>query len=248
MPAPVVQEIEVPLTRGGRRPGVLALPEAAGPRPGVVVLHDILGLTADTRRHCRRFAEAGYAALAPDLYDDRRPRCVVSTVMAMVRERGPAHGIVADARRALAARPEVDEGRIGITGFCMGGGFALLAAADDAYAVAAPFYGSVPRSAARLRGACPTLAQYGALDASFVGHARRLARHLEALGVPHEVLVHPGVGHSFMNDHPGSKLFALGARLPMHAAYDPETERRAWARLLTFFDDHMPAAAKGASR
>jgi carboxymethylenebutenolidase len=157
----------------------------------------------------------------------------------MVREKGPAHAVVAAARRCLAERPEVDAARLGVTGFCMGGGFALLAAADDAYAVAAPFYGAVPRPTERLRGVCPTLAQYGERDRQFVGHAARLSKHLEALGVEHEVLVHPGVGHSFMNDH-DTKLFALGRHLPMHAGYDAPTERLAWERLLAFFDEHMP--------
>jgi carboxymethylenebutenolidase len=206
----------------------------------VVVLHDITGFKPDTRRHCRRFADAGYVAIAPDLYDGGRIGCVVRTVIDSSGRPGKTLPIIAAARAHLAALPEVDAARIGVTGFCMGGGFALLAAADDAYAVAAPFYGNVPEKKERLEGICPTLAQYGERDRPFRSHAARLSRHLEELGVEHEVLVHPGVGHSFMNDH-DDWTAPYGKYLPIRAAYDAGTEAIAWEALLAFFAAHMPA-------
>lgn len=238
-----IADISVPLAAEQNRPAVLAVPSRTdGLGPGVVVIHDITGFRPDTRRHCRRFAEAGYTAIAPDLFDGGRIRCVVQTLLNAVRESGSAMPVIAAARDLLADRPEVDESRIAITGFCMGGGFALLAAADDAYAVAAPFYGAVPRSERRLEGICPTIAQYGERDTAFRSHAARLERHLETLGVPHEVLVHPGVGHSFMNDH-DSPVFALGRIPPLRAGYDAATEETAWEEMLAFFDRHLPAPA-----
>lgn len=238
----MIQDVSIPLPDGGTRPGALALPDDTPvPLPGVVILHDIFGLKPDTRRHCERFAEAGFAALAPDLYGGGRVACVVSTLLTMPRERGGALDAIAAARRVLAEQPEVDPRRIGITGFCMGGGFALLAAADDTYAVAAPFYGAAPKERERLSGICPTLAQYGERDRPFLSHAKRLGEHLAALGVPHEVLVHPGVGHSFMNDHPDSWFARMGARGPLKAAYDAPTEKEAWEKMLAFFRAHMPA-------
>lgn len=236
----MLEDIQIRLADGHTRPGVLARPEGEGPFPGVVVLHDITGFKPDTRRHCRRFAEAGYVAIAPDLYDGGSVRCVVRTVLDSSGRPGKTLPIIAATRAHLAALPEVDPTRIGVTGFCMGGGFALLAAADDRYAVAAPFYGNVPEQKERLEGICPTLAQYGERDAPFRSHAERLSRHLEELGVEHEVLVHPGVGHSFMNDH-DTWSAPLGKHLPIHAAYDAPTEALAWERLLLFFAAHMPA-------
>ncbi len=236
-------DIAVPLRTGERRTAVLAVPDRSDGRgPGVVVIHDITGFRPDTRRHCRRFAEAGYTAIAPDLFNGGRVRCVVQTLLSAVRGSGSAMPVIAAARELLADRPDVDETRIAITGFCMGGGFALLAAADDAYAVAAPFYGAVPRSAHRLEGICPTIAQYGERDVAFRSHASRLGRHLEVLGVPHEVLVHAGVGHSFMNDH-DSPVFALGRVTPLRAGYDAATEAIAWDEMLAFFARHIPAPA-----
>ena len=229
--------IEVSLDEPRGRSAQLIVPSGAN-LPGVVVIHDIFGLTDDTRRHCRNFAAAGYAAIAPDLYRRGSPACVVSTIRSMIEQRGDALAGVDAARRALAGRPEVDGARIGITGFCMGGGFALLAATDGHYAVAGPFYGDVPASAERLRGICPTLAQAGGKDRRFASAARRLSSHLHDLGVEHEVIIYEDVGHSFMNDH-DTPLFTLGRYTPMRAAYHAPTEARAWPALLDFFERHM---------
>lgn len=240
-----VSDVWLDLPGGGRRKAFLALPPGAGedrPAPGVVVIHDITGHRADTARHCRRFAEAGYAAVAPDLFDGWSPSCIVRCLLSAAREQGPAFAVIEAARQHLAARPEVDGARVGITGFCMGGGFALLAAADGAYAVAAPFYGTVPAERERLQGLCPTIWQGGERDLVFRPMARRLSEHLEALGVPHEVILHEGVGHSFMNDHP-DPLFRAAVATPMRGAYSAETEAVAWERLLGFFGEHGMAPA-----
>jgi carboxymethylenebutenolidase len=225
---------------GSPNPAVLALPDGEGPVPGVVVVHDITGFRADTRRHCARFAAEGFAAAAPDLYMGGRPSCVVRTLTSLLRGEGEGLQVIEATRAALAAHPRVDPDRIGIIGFCMGGGFALMAAADGPYAVAGPFYGTVPRSAERLRGLCPTLAQFGQQDLAFRSHAARLGRHLEALGIEHELVMHEGVGHSFMNAHE-DPLFSLGRLTPLRARHDAAVEADAWARLLRWFRAHLDA-------
>ncbi len=208
-------------------------------RRGVVVIHDATGFRADTERHCERFAAEGYTAIAPDLYAGGRPGCVVATLRSMRTEDGEAYAVIDAARRHLAAEGQVEESQIGVVGFCMGGGFALIAAADQPFAVAAPFYGLVPQRADRLRGVCPLIAQYGGRDRAFAPHARRLTQHLDELEVPHEVVVHEGVGHSFMNAH-GDLWFTLGRYLPpLYGGYDEPTEADAWQRLLRFFDQHL---------
>ena len=219
----------------------LALPDAGvAPFPGVVVIHDIFGDSPDLRRHCMRFANAGYAAIGPDLYRGGRPGCVVRALASMATGRGLAYEVIDAARAYLAARDDVDADRLGVVGFCMGGGFALIAAADQSFAVAAPFYGAVPSKASRLRGVCPTIAQYGEQDTVYLSHARRLARHLEELGVDHEVHIYDGVGHSFMNEHAG-RFARLARHTPIHAFYDPGTEAKAWSALLDFFRKHLPS-------
>jgi carboxymethylenebutenolidase len=231
---------EISLSVSGRaHRAALALPTSGtAPFPAVVVVHDIVGFSGDLRRHCQRFADAGYVALAPDLFRGGKPSCVVKTLLSMVTNEGFAFEVIDAARAHLAQRADVDAERIAVAGFCLGGGFALVAAADQSFAVAAPFYGAVPNSASRLKGLCPTIAQYGALDAPYLSHAKRLSRHLEELGVEHEVHIYDGVGHSFMNQIEG-RLAPLGRHLPIHAFYDSATEAVAWDRLLDFFDRHV---------
>lgn len=235
---PEYVELSVPGTVA-RRARIARPTPARANRRGVVVIHDATGFRADTERHCERFAAEGYTAIAPDFYAGWRPACVVATMQSMRTQKGPAFDIIATARRHLAADPGVDEDRIGVVGFCMGGGFALIAAADQPFAVAAPFYGLVPEGAERLRGVCPLIAQYGGKDVAFAPHARRLSEHLSQLEVPHEVVVHEGVGHSFMNAH-RDPWFTVGRYFPpLYGGYDEPTEADAWTRLLRFFDEHV---------
>ncbi len=230
--------VSIPVAEGKAHEAALCLPGTGkAPFPGVVVIHDIYGFTADLKRHCQRFADAGYVAIAPDLYQGRKPGCVVKTLTSMTTGKGFAYEVIEATREVLAARDDVDAERIAVAGFCMGGGFALIAAADQSYAVAAPFYGAVPRNASRLQNLCPTIAQYGAMDTPFLSHAKRLARHLEELGVEHEVHIYEGVGHSFMNQLEG-RLAPLGRHIPIRAFYDADTEAKAWSKLLDFFARH----------
>ncbi|MGB9338378.1 MAG: dienelactone hydrolase family protein [Polyangiales bacterium] len=234
----MTETISIPVAQGQPHEAALCLPSTgAAPFPGVVVIHDIYGFTTDLKRHCQRFADAGYVAIAPDLYQGRKPGCVVRTLTSMATGEGFAYEVIEASRQVLAARDDVDAERIAVAGFCMGGGFALIAAADQSYAVAAPFYGTVPQKASRLQNLCPTIAQYGAMDTPFLSHAKRLARHLEELGVEHEVHIYEGVGHSFMNQLEG-RLAPLGRHIPIRAFYDADTEAKAWSKLLDFFARH----------
>jgi carboxymethylenebutenolidase len=238
----MIESVQICVTDAHTHEAALALPEdGEAPFPGVVVIHDIYGFSPDLKRHCRRFADAGYVAIGPDLYHGGRTGCVVKTLTSIATGTGLAYDVIEAAREFLAARDDVDPKRIAIAGFCMGGGFALIAAADQAFAVAAPFYGMVPKKASRLRGLCPTIAQFGAEDRVYLPHARRLVRHLEELGIDHEVHIYEGVGHSFMNQLEG-RLAPLGRHTPIRAFYDAETEAKAWSKLLDFFERHIGTA------
>ena len=217
----------------------LAVPDGDGPHPAVVVIHDITGFRPDTVRHCERLAEAGFVAGAPNLFGGIG--CVLRTLAHATRER--VHPKVSDARGLLASRPDVDSKRVAVMGFCMGGGFAITAAASGDYAVALPFYGTVPASAESLRGICPTLGQFGQQDMGFRGQARRLKAHLTELGVPHEVITYADAGHSFMNDHRDQFPEFLGNYTPLRARYVPDVEAQAWTRMLAFLAEHMPPSA-----
>lgn len=224
----------------------LALPDTATRQPAVVVIHEIFGLNDDIRRITRQFAEAGYVALAPDLYDGPGPRilCVLRTLRALSHGSGAAFEDLDAVRRWLGERPEVDASRIGVVGFCMGGGFALLFAVRAPVGVAATFYGDVPKTADALRGVCPVLAGYGERDRMFLAAGKRLEQLLEELEVERDVALYPGVGHSYMSRHSGA-LGWLGSISPMAAGYDEAAAEDSWRRMLDFFERHLSSAVSG---
>ena len=233
-------DLTFPSSTGRPMRAALALPGATGRRPGVIVIHEIFGLNDDIRRIAGRFADLGYVALVPDLFDTGGPRvlCVARTLLALSRGEGPAFADLDAARAWLAARPEVDASRIGAAGFCMGGGYALLYAVRAPLGVTAAFYGDVPKTADGLRGICPVLGGYGGRDRFFAKQGERLETLLRELGVPHDVRIYPDAGHSYMSPHTGV-MATIGAWSPMAAAYDPAAAADSWARIESFFRQHL---------
>jgi carboxymethylenebutenolidase len=164
--------------------GYLAVPAGPPPAPwpGVVVIHESWGLNGDIRAHADRLAAQGYLALAPDLYRGRSfVRCLRGVFQQLRAGSGPAFDLINEARAALAARPDCT-GKIGVVGFCMGGGFALLCAPRGEFSAASVNYGQVPADAARvLAGSCPIVASYGARDQMGIEPPRRLEAALTTL-------------------------------------------------------------------
>jgi carboxymethylenebutenolidase len=214
-------------------------PVGEGPWPAVVVVHEIFGLTDDTRQQADRLAAAGYLAVAPDLYTaGGAMRCLKSTFGALSRGEGAAFGDLEATRAWLRDRPD-STGRVGVLGFCMGGGFALIAATRG-FDAAAPNYGEVPKNAEEvLRGACPVVASYGRRDRALRGAADRLDGVLTRLDVPHDVKEYADAGHSFMNRH-NAGPFAVLEKVGGFSYHQPSAED-AWARILRFFDHHLRA-------
>jgi carboxymethylenebutenolidase len=223
----------------GPLPGYLAVPDGDGPWPGVVVVHDILGVSDDIKRITDRFARAGYLALAPALFRRGfRPKCVVSTLRAQTTGRGTAVDDVVAARDHLAADPRCT-GKVGSVGFCMGGGFCLVLAPRGVFDATAPNYGPWPNDVSQLPKSCPTVASYGARDPLLRGAAARLDRMLTDGGVPHDVKEYPRVGHSFINDWQlPNPVLRMIERTPGIAYSEPEAED-AWRRILAFFGEHL---------
>lgn len=215
--------------------GYLARPTGDGPWPGVVLVHEVFGLTADIRAHADRYAENGYLALAPDLFAwGFTPRCLVSTFRDLRRGTGRAFTDLEAARVLLADRDDCT-GRVGTVGYCMGGGFALLLA-PRGFDAAAPNYGPLPAGDLEpaLAGSCPVVASYGGRDRSLPGAAARLETAYTSLGVAHDVAEYPEAGHAFMN------RLALGAvgRVAGVGHHGPSAEA-AWGRILAFFATHL---------
>jgi carboxymethylenebutenolidase len=236
------QHIDVPLADGGTLATELFTPEHDGPFPGVLVLHESFGLNDDIRRIARRFAGAGYATMAIDLYSHgARLVCLSRVMIDMVRRSvGREIGDILAARQALADRPEVDPERIAVAGFCQGGGFALVAGTKPGFRAAAVNYGEVPRERSELDGVCPVIASYGAKD-RFIGRgaAERLARHLEALGVPNDVKTYDDAGHSFFSTYDGWQEWLARVPTPMAVGYNEAAAEDGWRRMLAFFEQYV---------
>jgi carboxymethylenebutenolidase len=234
----------VRLADGAAMRALLTLPDGEGPADGwplILAIHDAFGFSDDIRRIARRFAENGYAALAPAVYDGAGAPllCVVRTFRDLQAGKGPAFERIEAARAHAAALPEIDGDRLGITGFCMGGGFAIFFAARGGLKVCAPYYGNTPSSADELRNVCPVVAGFGALDKQFAVEGERLEQHLSELGVPHDIKIYPDVGHSYMNDFGDGIMAAVMRRTPMHAGYDEQASEDSWRRMLGFFAEHL---------
>jgi len=220
--------------------GYLSRPDTDTPAPGVVVIHEIFGLNDDIRSWCDRFADEGYVALAPDLYDRGwTVSCVVSVFRDMRRGEGRAFSDIESARARLID-DDACNGDVGIIGFCMGGGFALLMAPTDLFDVSSVNYGEVPEDAHKLlEGACPIVASYGARDATLADDAERLRRALEIDDGPHDFELYTDAGHGFLNDKENRALEIVGSIFGI--GYREEAARDAWERIESMFDRHLRA-------
>lgn len=227
---------------GASAPGYLAVPAEPKPGgfPGVMVVHDVFGMTPDLKRQADRLATGGYLALAPDLWQGKSwIRCVQSAFRQVMAGSGPAFDQIEAAAGWLAARPDCT-GKIGIIGFCLGGGFALMSAPRPAFSVASVNYAPVPKDVDRLlAGACPIVASYGDKDAGAVKQLPRLEQALEHHAIPHDLKVYPGATHAFMNEFDGGKRVLTKV---MNMRFDPDATADSWRRIFAFFGEYLAGA------
>jgi carboxymethylenebutenolidase len=226
--------IEVP-TPGGRMPAQLAQPIGREQAPAVVVVQEAFGLNAHIKDVARRIAGEGYVTVAPDLFY-RGGRCRTAGYDELPKALGfmaelKDEEIVADLSAVVAdleGRPSVARGRIGITGFCLGGRVSYLAACalPGKFKAAVPFYGGgipVERTSAL---AAPVLAFFGEDDPYIpLAQVERLRTEATRLGKQVEIVVYPGAPHGFFCNE--------------RESYRPDAAADAWTRLRSFLARHL---------
>lgn len=217
-------------SNGGTASGYLATPDGGGGIP-VVVIQEWWGLVDHIKDVADRFAAEGFVALVPDLYHGEtttEPDEAGKLMMAMNLEQAGK-----DMSGAVDKVAEVaGSDRVGVTGFCMGGGLALILAAQrpDKVKAVAPWYGLIPWPNAQ--------PDWAALDAAVLGHyaekdeyftpelAVELEQTLTDLGKDARLHVVANAEHAFFND----------TRPEVH---DPEASRVCWAETLDFFREKL---------
>lgn len=220
--------VEFP-SNGTTASGYLGSPTQGG-GPGVIVIQEWWGLVPHITDVVDRFAAAGFVALAPDLYHGssaslQEPDEAGKLMMAMNLDK--AGRDLSGAVDYLSERVGVGAAGVGVVGFCMGGGLALMLASQrpDRVKAVVPFYGAIP-----WEGAQP---DYAAISAAVQGHyasdddwaspevARELEARLRALGRDAQVFIYDGCQHAFFNDS-------------RPEVYNAQAAAVAWERTLSF--------------
>ena len=235
-----ISDIQIPVASSETSPaalnGVLAIPEGEGPFPAVVMIHEVFGVDAVMRKQIERLASAGYLVLMPDLFSRGGARkCLTATFRALTSGSGQAFTDIEAARELLLDRPDCN-GKIGVIGFCMGGGFALMLA-NRGYDAAGINYGQLPKDLdAALAGACPIIGSFGGADKSIKGAAVKLENALTLAGIEHDVKEYPGAGHAFMNPTMAGPWWLQPVlKRAVGVKPDPEAAADAWLRIEEFF-------------
>ncbi|HSU35373.1 MAG TPA: dienelactone hydrolase family protein [Propionibacteriaceae bacterium] len=226
----------------GDRLTVLTRPAEPGPWPGVVMIHEAWGIDDVLRRQAERMASLGYVVLAPDLLGEGSwLRCMRRAMKAYRARSGKPFELIETCRQQLVDDPDCT-GQVGVIGFCMGGGFALLSARTG-FGASAINYAPVPDDVDALaRDFCPMVVSYGGRD-RIASSVPALTAALRNHSVPHDVEVYPNAGHCFLNDAYNGPWAMRTVLLPLvklsHVGPEPEAAADTWRRIEAFFAEHL---------
>jgi carboxymethylenebutenolidase len=221
-------EIPSPKGNGTIRAYHVRPAEAAGKLPSVLVIHENRGLNPHIEDVTRRFALAGFDALAPDALtslggypgDEDKARATFQNL--------DANKTRADFVAAFEwlKASEGSNGRVGAVGFCWGGGMVNWLATQRAdLAAGVPFYGSAAETAEVPKIEAPLLIQSAEVDERINASWPEFEQALKAAGVSYERHLYPGTQHGFHND--------------TTPRYDEKAAKQAWERTIAFLERHL---------
>jgi carboxymethylenebutenolidase len=216
-------------SNGGTTPGYLSTPRQ-GSGPGVIVIQEWWGLVDHIKDVCDRFADAGFAALAPDLYHGKKTKSPDEAGKMMMALRiDQAEKDISGAVAYLLHHDSVISDEVGVVGFCMGGALALYTATKNSHIGACVvFYGGHPNVKPDLTNLhAPVLGIYGERDKSVTpASVHQLEAQVKALGKQIETHIYPGADHAFFND-------------TRPEVYKADAAADSWRRTIEFLKQHL---------
>ena len=229
-PAVIASEIQFPASDGASLIGYLAQPSSGELAPVILVCHENRGLTPHIQDVTRRFAKAGYVGLAVDLLSRQGGSAAVGegNVPGALGNISPDQ-FVEDFKSGwlyLTNLSFADTAKVGMTGFCFGGGVTWQVATQMPELLAAvPFYGPHPLVEDVPNINAAVLAIYGELDSRINGSIPQIEEAMAANGKIYEKMIYPNADHAFHND--------TGSR------FNPEAAQDAWQKTLDWFDQYV---------
>ncbi len=209
-------------------PGYLAMPDDKNMHPGIVVIQEWWGLVPHIMNVAERFAREGFVALVPDLYHGKKstePDEARKLVMALDHRRAVEE--IAASARYLKGMDRITPKKVGVVGFCMGGGLALAAAAHDGdVGATVDFYGRPLDANDTAKLHAPVLGLYAEHDHGTTPEMlKAFEQELAKSKVPYEIHVYPGTQHAFFND--------------TREAYNAEAAKDTWQKTLAWFRKYL---------
>jgi carboxymethylenebutenolidase len=232
-PALISTDVKYPLADGVGLSGYLTRPKGDDKRPAVIVIHGWTGIDDHIRDVGRRLAKAGYVALVPDLLSRSGGTSAFSSGEAATKElyKLGDETFTKDLTGAvnhLNGQNFVRANKIGVIGFCWGGGRALMfTTRSKDLAASVIYYGENPQNIDDVQNiAAPVLGQYGGADARITSGVPQLEAAMKKYGKSFEYKIYPGAPHAFNSDDRPS-------------SYREEAAKEAWGRTLEFFKKHL---------
>jgi len=223
-------EIETSEANYGPATGYLAQPKEPGNYPGIVMIHEWIGLNDYVKEMARQLAAEGYVVLAVDLFEGKAAKDTTEAREFSTKARNNIPAAVANMKSAvefLKNQDNVDDNRTASMGWCFGGGMSMQLALNEKLSATIIYYGQLETDKEKLKAIeWPVLGIFGEADTSIpVESARQFDKDLDELGIENEIYIYPNVGHAFAN--------------PSGMNYAAEETKDAWKKTIDFLDRHL---------
>jgi carboxymethylenebutenolidase len=232
-PALTSADVQYPAADGASINAYVTRPKADGRRPAVIVVGDNWALDDHNRDIGRRLAKAGYVAIVPDVVSREGGtksfpnREAVAQAVGKLTDDNVMKDLMG-AENYIKSQSYVQPNKIGVVGFCWGGGKAFLFTTQSKdLAASVIYYGPIPQNLDAVKNiTAPVLGNYGELDKPITSQVPRLAEEMKKNGKSYDYKIYPDAPHAFNSDVRPDR-------------YRPEAAKDAWDRTLGFFKQHL---------